>query len=140
MTIHHGSCLCQAVKYELTDDAFRKVLCHCTECKKATGSAFMANNWYQKDQLRVISGQENLQSYKYHSTESGVTLDRSFCSTCGSPLFVTNSKSADAIIVTTGTMDMDELLHGWKPEMEYHCRRRRDWVDHLGDTKKLETM
>jgi hypothetical protein len=43
-SFRHGSCLCQAILYELADEAFRRVLCHCVECKKATRSAFIANN------------------------------------------------------------------------------------------------
>lgn len=47
--IRPDSCLCQAIRYELVEEPFRRVLCHCIECKKATGSAFMANSWYNKD-------------------------------------------------------------------------------------------
>jgi Glutathione-dependent formaldehyde-activating enzyme len=59
----YGSCLCQAIRYELVEEPFRRVLCHCIECKKATGSAFMANSWYNKDVSLQKSFQEVVQSY-----------------------------------------------------------------------------
>lgn len=44
-----GSCLCQQVRYELTGDPQVKLLCHCDNCRKVTGSSFMANAVYQED-------------------------------------------------------------------------------------------
>ena len=44
-----GSCLCQQVRYELTGDPQVKLLCHCDNCRKVTGSSFMANAVYQEN-------------------------------------------------------------------------------------------
>lgn len=60
-----GSCLCNAVTYELTGKAHMKILCHCSMCKKATGSCFMANWWYAKD-----VGYFPFYSIKLHRRES----------------------------------------------------------------------
>jgi len=43
-----GSCLCGNIQFELTSVPLRKVLCHCANCKKATGSSFVATSWYTK--------------------------------------------------------------------------------------------
>jgi len=43
-----GSCLCGNIKFDLTGVPLRKVLCHCANCKKATGSSFVATSWYTK--------------------------------------------------------------------------------------------
>lgn len=44
-----GSCLCQRVQYEVTGPPKMRLLCHCDNCRKVTGSTFMANALYQKD-------------------------------------------------------------------------------------------
>ena len=37
----YGSCLCKAVRYSVTGDPISNHICHCTHCKKVTGSAFI---------------------------------------------------------------------------------------------------
>lgn len=47
--ITSGSCLCRKVEYEVVGQPLtKKVLCHCDNCRRATGSIFMANNFYRK--------------------------------------------------------------------------------------------
>lgn len=43
-----GSCLCGTVKYTISGPPSTTVLCHCISCKKASGSSFMANGFYEK--------------------------------------------------------------------------------------------
>lgn len=47
--IYHGSCLCHKVQYELTGEPFTFFVCHCVNCRKATGSAFMSNGFFKPD-------------------------------------------------------------------------------------------
>lgn len=44
-----GSCLCGNVKYTITGTPSLNVVCHCINCKKASGSAFMANGMYKEE-------------------------------------------------------------------------------------------
>lgn len=49
---HHnmsGSCLCGAVTYTLSSPPLKRFICHCPNCQKFSGSAFMTNFWYPKD-------------------------------------------------------------------------------------------
>lgn len=50
--VMHGSCLCGSVAYTTKGEPVTQMLCHCRNCRKATGSAFMANNYY----LKRVSG------------------------------------------------------------------------------------
>lgn len=52
---HHGSCLCSAIKYEITGDPFTYLVCHCINCKKATGAAFMANAFFRTDVRKIFT-------------------------------------------------------------------------------------
>lgn len=44
-----GSCLCKGITYEIIGEPVTSVVCHCIDCKKASGSAFMANVLYKQD-------------------------------------------------------------------------------------------
>lgn len=53
-----GSCLCQEIQYEVTGAPQITLLCHCDDCRKVTGSVFMANSIYQKDVSSPIVSQK----------------------------------------------------------------------------------
>lgn len=48
-----GSCLCRAVKYEVIGEPVTIRVCHCGNCKKATGAAFMTNGFF-KESVRFV--------------------------------------------------------------------------------------
>lgn len=44
-----GSCVCEKIHYELTGPPITNIICHCDNCRKITGSVFMANSAYTKE-------------------------------------------------------------------------------------------
>ncbi|GFG00527.1 putative glutathione-dependent formaldehyde-activating enzyme [Aspergillus udagawae] len=136
-----GSCLCQTFRYKVTGPPKTTVICHCDSCRKGTGSAFMANSLYLKDQLQVLTGEDSLRVYVDNSTGSGKPLSKSFCSICGSSLFV-SSESIDpsTVAITSGTMDLGPSKGEWEPKMEFFCARRREWLAPVEGTAKHDTM
>ena len=78
--IHKGSCLCQAVTFEVDGDLPAPSACHCTKCRKHTGH-FEAGTDVPRSAVR-INGSEKITWY--HSSEK---VRRGFCSTCGSSMF-----------------------------------------------------
>ncbi|QGA14952.1 hypothetical protein EYB26_002608 [Talaromyces marneffei] len=136
-----GNCLCGTVQYELSGPPIINVLCHCKNCKKSTGSSFMANSIFKKTQLRIHTGQQNLRTYHDSQTDAKVTVNRSFCTTCGSSLFITNDVSPmleGAVIVTSGTMNLEGKE--WAPKQEYYCRSRGSWVPVIEGTERNNTL
>jgi hypothetical protein len=76
-----GTCLCEAVGYQI-EGAIRGVwLCHCSKCRRANGSAFQAGAVCARADFRWTRGQERIAEYRMPSG-----YRRSFCGTCGSPL------------------------------------------------------
>ena len=55
----HGSCLCGALRFEITKPAGPFELCHCTRCRKVTGSAFFAGLYVRADDFRLVQGKRN---------------------------------------------------------------------------------
>ena len=47
--IRTGSCLCQSIKYTVTGEPLTFRVCHCVNCKKASGSAFTTNAFYKDE-------------------------------------------------------------------------------------------
>ncbi|KAJ5133992.1 hypothetical protein N7448_000987 [Penicillium atrosanguineum] len=119
------------------------LLCHCANCRKVTGSTYMANALYQKDQLHIISGEDVLKVYKDNNTESGNTVARTFCSNCSSPLFASgdsNRTVADVVAITSGTMDLGPSRGDWAPQFEVYCRNRREWITPVEGTMGSEAL
>ncbi|KAH8689388.1 DUF636 domain protein [Talaromyces proteolyticus] len=143
-----GNCLCGKIRYDVSGPPITRVICHCDNCRRSTGSAFMANNFYKKNQLQIHNSEGALlRTYLDGQTDSKHTVKRSFCGNCGSHLFITNDSDpmlADAVIVTTGTMDRHQLQStgdgGWAPEQEFFCKRRAKWIPEFDGTKKCDAM
>ena len=55
-----GSCLCGAVHYAVADEFVYAANCHCSNCRRATGSAFKPFAGIERDKLRVIKGEDDL--------------------------------------------------------------------------------
>jgi hypothetical protein len=75
-----GGCLCGRVRYEIEGRISRTWLCHCSKCRKSTGSAFHASAVCPPDQFRWTKGEDQIAEYQ--DTPGYVVR---FCRTCGSP-------------------------------------------------------
>ena len=77
----HGSCLCGAVRLEVQEPLERAPeACHCTQCRKQTGSYLIAVN-VRRSALKVL-GADAVAWY-----QSSAKVERGFCRVCGSTLF-----------------------------------------------------
>jgi hypothetical protein len=107
-----GSCLCQGVRYEIDGDLGEFGYCHCTSCRKASGSAHGANAGVERARFRVLSGDALLCEY-----ESSHGKYRVFCSRCGSPIYAYLSSSRDVIRIRLGSLDTpftrEPRAHTW---------------------------
>jgi len=76
-----GRCLCETIGYEVTDSFIFAANCHCSACRRTTGSAFKAFARIHGDELTVTAGEAYLASFA-----KGKFSDE-HCRTCGSLLF-----------------------------------------------------
>lgn len=122
MTIK-GSCLCGDVAFEIEGDFERFFICHCSYCRKDTGSAFASNLFTRIKFLKWLSGRENVRDYHLESTRHV----KSFCSNCGSAL--PNTKmGGDICMVPAGCIDGDIHI---KPEAHIFTDSRASWENAL---------
>ena len=89
-----------AVKYEIKGEIGSVMFCHCSRCRKANGSAFNAASLVKTADFKLVSGHEHLAEF-----ESGASVWRVFCKTCGSPLYSRRSAMPDAIRLRVGTLE-----------------------------------
>jgi hypothetical protein len=118
-----GSCLCGAVAYEV-EDAFRyAVNCHCSRCRRATGSAFKAFGGIEREKLRITGGADHLKLYG-----DAVTHDAR-CATCGSMLY-SQVRDAAWAHVTYGTLTDPPSL---RPTVHIMTGSKAPWFDITDD-------
>jgi hypothetical protein len=73
-----GSCLCGSVAYEITGTSRAFFHCHCSRCRKATGTGHASNIIMQPDSVTWTAGEDLLNSYKVPEAKRFMTT---FCST-----------------------------------------------------------
>jgi len=103
MTIHKGSCLCGAVRFEVAGELSPAEACHCTMCRKLSGH-YPAWSDVPKDRL-TIPETDALRWY-----QSSEKVRRGFCSVCGAPLFF-DALRQDWTSVAMGAIDGPTQTH-----------------------------
>ena len=94
-----GQCLCGGVKYEIDGNTSQLWLCHCSMCRRSSGSAFHAVTICRSSRFRWVCGEDRIHS---HCTPSG--YETRFCGSCGSPLPQVR-EDAGQVILLAGALD-----------------------------------
>jgi hypothetical protein len=76
-----GSCFCGAVRYTVADEFLYAMNCHCSNCRRTTGSAFKPFAGIEREKLTVTQGQDRL---LIHGEPDG---HDAHCAACGSLLY-----------------------------------------------------
>ena len=85
--VFRGACLCGATRYEVAGPLDDVVLCHCTMCRRANGSAFNVGVVVDRTRVRFLA------TNAVREFESSPGKYRAFCGGCGAPVY---SRRADA--------------------------------------------
>ncbi|KAJ6186254.1 hypothetical protein N7519_007555 [Penicillium mononematosum] len=126
-----GACLCKNIVYRimLPTESFPKVIiCHCTNCKRYTGSSFSANIIVPKSSLEYTKGTPKM--YLDHGDRGGQVM-REFCPDCGTPF--TSSSDDQEVAVKSGTLDEGHRLNCAELAAEIYYHRKDKWVDDMGN-------
>ena len=79
-----GGCACGAVRYRLKSGPMFVHCCHCSDCQRQVGSAFVVNALIETDRVEVLSGETTCFTMP---TDSGRPHDVYRCSVCGTTLW-----------------------------------------------------
>ncbi|NNF15516.1 MAG: GFA family protein [Gammaproteobacteria bacterium] len=118
----NGSCLCGAIRYCIEGDADRFYHCHCSRCRKATGTGHASNLLMARPvSVEWLTGEKNLRSYKVADAKRFATV---FCGTCGSPLPRVAPDNSMAVI-PAGSLDS---LPSVSPQARIFYDSRMPWT------------
>lgn len=128
MTIRTGSCLCGARAYEIEGDLDGVWVCHCSLCRKASGSVGAAILIVPFARFRWTRGEDHGVTY---ALRPSYTITR--CRTCGTPLPAETDERN--VYVTAGTLDIP-LGRGVRTRL--FCASRADWDRDEPDVRSFD--
>lgn len=117
-----GGCMCGAVRYEASGESFHQTLCHCVDCRRASGAPALAWFSVRKDALRWTRSAPAV-------NPSSPGVERLFCARCGTQLTWHSDGVPDEIDVTTCSLDDPDALP--PADHTFYAQRVR-WL-HLAD-------
>ena len=127
--IIRGSCLCEAVRFEVVPPTKWCAHCHCTMCRRAHGAGMVTWFGVHRSSFQLLAGAERLKWY-----QSSAAARRGFCSNCGTPMFFEGERWPDEIHIAratvAGTIDREPSVHVF-----YDARSR--WLEGHDQLKKL---
>jgi hypothetical protein len=126
-----GSCLCQKVKIRVPDRFDYVGNCHCSECRKFSGSAFATAAGVGFDDFEITQGAEHI-AY-YHKTED---TDLGFCRHCGSSLFSRKS-ATKKYNIRLGILDEAPTQ---KPGFHIFVGSKAPWYDITDDLPQFDEL
>jgi hypothetical protein len=122
--IRTGGCLCGAVRYESAGDPVFSLHCHCRDCQRSSGTAYIAAMRVPADGFRITWGAPK----RYvANADSGNEITRAFCGDCGSPLYVQVSTRPDIVGLRVGTLDDPS---GFRADADIFVKSAQPW-DHM---------
>lgn len=115
-----GSCLCGGVSYQFHGPEYVFQYCHCSRCRKFTGSAHASNIVIAPEQFEWLSGVDLVGRYEHAEAKHFATC---FCKRCGSSL-PWKSQTGNTVIIPAGTLDEDP---GMRPSQNILWKDRAPW-------------
>ena len=125
-----GSCLCNSIQYEIHGELGPTMMCHCSKCRKANGSAYAVNAAVKTDEFHFVKGKELVSEF-----ESSPGVFRTFCKQCGSPLYSRRPSQPELLRLRIGTLDTPVEV---KPIAHIFVGSKASWDEIHGDIPQYE--
>jgi hypothetical protein len=114
-----GECFCGAVRYAVADEFEYAANCHCSNCRRTTGSAFKPFAGIARDRLRLLRGGSDLTTY---GDDAG---HDAHCGRCGSLLYSVVREGA-YVHVAMGTLVDDPSI---RPAAHIFVGSKAPWFE-----------
>jgi hypothetical protein len=116
-----GGCACGEVRYRLTSEPLFVHCCHCLNCQRQTGSAFVINVLIEADRVELLEGEPHVVAVP----RSGGKKQKIWrCPTCEIALF-SQYTSTRVRFVRAGTLDDPSAV---EPDVHIFTRSKLPWV------------
>jgi hypothetical protein len=127
MSVGEGSCLCGAIRFRFGLPPRWVAHCHCTMCRRAQGAGFVTWIGTDGDRFELLGSGDLLRSYR---SSPGAT--RSFCGSCGSPLFFESTRWPGELHITLASVD-PAIAATLQPQGHVHWSQRVPWIGEIHD-------
>jgi len=117
-----GGCACGAVRYRLASEPMFVHCCHCRDCQRQTGSAFVLNALIETDRIAVLSGTPEAVQVP---TDSGRPHEIFRCPKCQTAFWSDYGRRGVLRFVRVGTLDDPGAL---APDVHIYTRSKLPWV------------
>ena len=117
-----GKCACGALHYRLIAKPMIVHCCHCKDCQRQTGTAFVINAIIERDNIEVHQGSTIVQTMP---TDTGRPHDLYRCEDCGMTVWSDYGRRNTMVFVRVGTLDEPSLL---PPDVHIYTRSAVTWV------------
>ncbi|HKX93420.1 MAG TPA: GFA family protein [Methylibium sp.] len=114
-----GQCYCGAIRFECRGEPDRVSLCHCRDCRMASGAPVTAWAAYAENALAVTQGAPKTVN------RSGAVL-RSFCGDCGTGLFYRNAEVLPGLVDVQSSLFDDAATLA--PREQVQAAERLPWM------------
>lgn len=119
-----ATCACGQTSITVNAPPTLHGVCHCTNCKRRTGSAFGISAYF--DRTAVVERTGETKTYAFHHFAQNHDQERHFCASCGTTLYWYVSALPDKIGIAGGCF-ADAGLPG-EPTMTVTDAKREPWV------------
>jgi hypothetical protein len=97
-----GKCLCGEVNIKIKGDITDIIHCHCSLCRKNSGTAYATNGFINSSEFEIVTGENSLSVFSFKPGRN-----RHFCSKCGSPVYSSNEEDLTRFRIRLGILDSD---------------------------------
>jgi hypothetical protein len=117
-----GGCTCGAVRYRLASPPMFVHCCHCRDCQRQTGSAFVLNALIEADRVALLSGNTEMVAVP---TDTGRGQKIYRCPSCKIAVWSVYGGVDKLRFVRIGTLDDPAAL---TPDVHIYVRSKLPWV------------
>ena len=115
-----GSCLCGGVKYAVEGEANRFFNCHCSRCRKASGTGHASNILLDNATIKWRGDDTLRKSFK---VPEAARFTNHFCARCGSPV-PRDYPERNLVIIPAGSLDHEIEV---KPQARIFADSKTSW-------------
>ena len=120
-TLGEGGCACGAVRYRLASDPLFIHCCHCLNCQRQTGSAFVINLMIEASRVEMVAGAPQPIEVP---RDDGSTQRIFRCPTCQVAVFSEYGRP-EVRYVRAGTLDSPSEV---RPDVHIFTRSKVRWI------------
>ena len=119
-----AKCACGAASISVGGEPEIYGVCHCTNCKRRTGSAFGISAYFPRNNVVQTTGETRI--YAFHHTAQSHDQERHFCTGCGTTLFWYVSALPELVGIAGGCFAEENL---GEPRMSVTHSKKMAWLE-----------